>query len=184
METNFRKDEYKDRKFSVSTSILPGIESRGTATIFGSFQNVAWGELVCGQAVNYHVFSLVRDKKGKVSECVIIPAGHWENRDGSARTLGTKEEVERLFEIMQDQLIDAEEVKKREDEKKQSLADMVEERAQRGAEIKAKRQDLENEFQKLSAGLTIDEILNDKALQDLTLKYIVFDRCFPPRIKR
>ena len=182
METNFRIDEYKDRKFAVETSIIPGVESHGTATIFGSFRNVAWGELVCGQAVNYHIFNLVTDKKGKVSECVIIPQ-HYENKQGKFQELGTREQVQRAFEIMQGQMIDAKNQKEIDDQKKQSLAQMVEEKARKGEIIRAKRAKLRSELQKLAEGKSIDEQLSDKDLQKLAVELSVFNLLYPERIK-
>jgi hypothetical protein len=183
MSEKYFFNQYKDRKFTVETEIIPGNTSRGVATVLGSFKNICWGELRTGQAVNYHIFNLITEGN-QVTECKISNAGHWENKNGSVRMLGTMAEVQTLFEVMQGNFLEAEKLKEIKEGQKQNLAEIVAAKEKKGQEIKAARENLKAEFQKLSESKSISEQLSDMDLQKLAAKLSLFNLLYPERIKR
>jgi hypothetical protein len=180
---DYELNKYKDRTFSVETEIIPGNISRGTALILGSFKHVAWGELKCGAATNYHLFNLIIEDN-KVTECRINTAGHWEGKDGKIRTQGNKDEVEKTFIALQQNVIESEKLAEVKQGQKDKLSEMAEIKNKRGAEIRAKREELKEVFQKLSEGKSISEQLADRDLQQLAAQLNLFSLLYPERIKR
>ena len=173
-------DKYLGKKYSMETSVVPGVTSIGTVTILGSFRNIGWGDLRCGESQNFHIFNL-RVEDNRVTKIEISNVTHFENRDGTPRSLGSRDEVQRTFEVLQGSMIKSEELAEVKKAQKRINDEMQEVKEKRGQEIRAKREQLEEQVRKLSSGKSIQEQITDPGLQKLAVEFAVFDRIYPPR---
>jgi hypothetical protein len=176
-------DEFRGKKFTVETSVGT-TTARGTATIFNSWQNVCWGELKVGKIIQYHTFFLKLDGT-KVKSIEINQHERWPTSPDPRldRRMGTKEEVQRLYEILVGNRIDKEKLAERQKLQQKENDKFIEKRIKKGLEIKNMRQALKDKLSELSAGLTINEALSNKELLALSTRISLFNLIYPDRKK-